>query len=129
MVPYRPATDGNQALLSLEQGLLTRGDGPVADLPVEKHEYGHREYALMSEQAEWMQPEDDHLLALLRTGRKDTFSAIAGQLPLSREQVAQRCRTLAAHGLVDHLGSDIYTISPLGRRYLDGEVDAEELRG
>lgn len=82
----------------------------------------------MPERADWMRPEDDHLLALLRTGRKDTFTAIAGQLPIPREQVAQRCRALAAHGLVDHLGSDIYTISSLGRAYLDGEVDADDLR-
>jgi len=81
----------------------------------------------MSERAEWMHPEDDHLLALLRTERKDTFSAVAAQLPLTREQVADRCRTLAAHGLVEHLGSDIYTISALGERYLDGEVEASEL--
>ncbi|WP_135853111.1 hypothetical protein [Halorussus salinus] len=81
----------------------------------------------MSERAEWMHPEDDHLLALLRTERKDTFSAVAAQLPLTREQVADRCRTLAAHGLVEHLGSDIYTISPLGERYLDGDIDAEEI--
>ncbi|WP_157971684.1 hypothetical protein [Halorussus litoreus] len=81
----------------------------------------------MRERADWMRPEDDHLLALLRAGRKDTLNAIAGQLPIPREQVAQRCRTLAAHGLVDHLGSDIYTISSLGRAYLDGDVDADDL--
>ncbi|UPV74921.1 helix-turn-helix domain-containing protein [Halorussus limi] len=82
----------------------------------------------MSERADWMHPEDEHLLALLRTERKDTFTAIAAQLPLPRERVAERCRTLAAHGLVEHLGSDIYTISPLGERYLDGEVGPAELR-
>jgi predicted transcriptional regulator len=81
----------------------------------------------MSERADWMHPEDEHLLTLLRTERKDTFSAIAAQLPLTREQVAERCRTLATYGLVEHLGSDIYTISPLGKRYLDGEVAASEI--
>lgn len=81
----------------------------------------------MSESVKWIRPEDDHLLALLRTERKDTFNAIAGQLPLSRENVAQRCRALADHGLVDHLGSDIYTISSLGQRYLDGEIDATDI--
>ena len=81
----------------------------------------------MSERADWMRPEDDHLLALLRAERKDTFNAIAGQLPLSREQVGERCRTLADHGLVEHLGSDIYTISPLGKQYLDGELDPGDL--
>ena len=81
----------------------------------------------MSERADWMRPEDDHLLVLLRDERKDTFNTIAGQLPLAREDIAERCRTLAAHGLVDHLGSDIYTISSLGKRYLDGEVEASEL--
>lgn len=81
----------------------------------------------MSEQVDWMRPEDDHLLALLRAERKDTFTAIAAQLPLSREQVAERCRTLAEHGLVEHLGSDIYTISPLGEQYLDGTVESSDL--
>lgn len=76
-----------------------------------------------------MRPEDDHLLALLRTGRKDTFSAVAEQRPLAREEVAERCRTLAAHGLAEHLGSDIYTISELGEAYLDGEVAPEALEG
>jgi predicted transcriptional regulator len=82
----------------------------------------------MSERADWMRPEDDHLLSLLRKERKDTFNAIAGQLPLSREQVGERCRTLAAYGLVEHLGSDIYTISPLGEKYLDGEIAATDLK-
>ena len=81
----------------------------------------------MGEQEDWMRPEDDHLLSFLRTERKDTFSAIAAQLPLSRELVAHRCRALAARGLVEHLGSDIYTISPLGERYLDGDLDAADL--
>lgn len=81
----------------------------------------------MRERADWMHPADEHLLVLLRTGRKDTFNAIASQLPLAREQVGERCRTLAAYGLVEHLGSDIYTISRLGERYLDGEVDPSEL--
>lgn len=81
----------------------------------------------MRERADWMHPADEHLLVLLRAGRKDTFNAIASQLPLSRERVGERCRTLAAYGLVEHLGSDIYTISRLGERYLDGEVDPSEL--
>jgi hypothetical protein len=85
------------------------------------------ESSRMSERADWMRPEDDHLLALLRAERKDTFNAVAEQMPLARDEVAARCRALAAHGLVEHLGSDIYTISPLGRRYLDGEVEASEL--
>ncbi len=74
-----------------------------------------------------MRPVDDHLLALLRDERKDTFSSVAAQLPLRREQVEQRCRELAAYGLVEHLGSDIYTISSVGRAYLAGEVDPETL--
>jgi DNA-binding IclR family transcriptional regulator len=81
----------------------------------------------MSKRANWMRPEDDHLLALLRNERKDTFTTIAEQLPLARDEVAERCRTLEAHGLVEHLGSDIYTISPLGKRYLEGEVEASAL--
>ncbi|WP_132059401.1 hypothetical protein [Halorussus amylolyticus] len=81
----------------------------------------------MREGANWMHPEDDHLLALLRTERKDTFNTIAEQLPLTDDQVAERCRTLADHGLVEHLGSDIYTISSLGKRYLEGEVNPSEL--
>lgn len=74
-----------------------------------------------------MQPVDDHLLALLRDERKDTFNTVAEQLPMRREQVEARCRELGAYGLVEHLGSDIYTISSLGEAYLDGEVDAEAL--
>jgi len=92
-----------------------------------KGEGDARESGRISERADWMEPADDHLLALLRDERKDTFNTIAEQLPLAREEVAARCRTLAAHGLVEHLGSDIYTISPLGKRYLDGEVGAPDL--
>lgn len=81
----------------------------------------------MRQRADWMQPVDDHLLALLRDERKDTFNTVAGQLPMRREQVEERCRELAAHGLLEHLGSDIYTITPVGRAYLDGEIDPERL--
>lgn len=93
----------------------------------EKHEYLYRDSCGMRERADWMHPADDHLLVLLRAGRKDTFNAIAAQLPLDGEQVGERCRALADYGLVEHLGSDIYTLSRLGEQYLDGEVDLSQL--
>lgn len=81
----------------------------------------------MCERADWMRPEDDHVFALLRTERKDTLATVVEQLPLPRDRAADRCRTLAERGLVEDLGSEIYTISPRGKRDLDGDLDAADL--
>ena len=34
---------------------------------------------------------------------------------------------LAEHGLLNHLGNGVYVITEDGQRYLDGELDAEEI--
>lgn len=50
-----------------------------------------------------------------------------GPIRYSRQYIATRCRTLAEHGLLMHVGNGVYTITENGRKYLRGELDTGEL--
>lgn len=45
---------------------------------------------------------------------------------ISRSQISRRCRKLAEHGLLLHIGNGAYIITEEGRAYLQGEYDAAE---
>lgn len=49
------------------------------------------------------------------------------RLRFTPEYVAKRCRVLAEYGLLRPLGNGVYSITKDGERYLDGDLDTEEL--
>lgn len=49
------------------------------------------------------------------------------RLRYTPEYVAKRCRVLAEYGLLQPLGNGVYSITKDGVRYLDGDLDTEEL--
>jgi len=50
-----------------------------------------------------------------------------GPIRYSRQHVGRRCKTLAEHGLLTHVGNGVYTITEKGKKYLRGELDTGEL--
>lgn len=49
-----------------------------------------------------------------------------GPIPYSRQYIAERCRKLADHGLLQPVGNGVYTITERGEAYLAGDLDTHE---
>lgn len=79
--------------------------------------------------AHWMTIADDRILEYLSGVETSTPKKMAdsGDVRFSRAYIGERCRKLAAYGLVQPLGNGVYRITDSGSEYLDGELDAEEL--
>lgn len=81
-------------------------------------------------QIDWMTHTDEQILERLADADGPVAPAsIAAELDKSAEYVADRCRQLAIRDLLDQHGSSDfrYALAERGRRYLDGEIDPEEL--
>lgn len=77
---------------------------------------------------DWMVLADDRILEYIReegSGRPQEM-AESGYVRYSRSYVHTRCKKLVKHGLLNHLGNGVYTITERGERYLDGEIDTTE---
>jgi DeoR/GlpR family transcriptional regulator of sugar metabolism len=74
---------------------------------------------------------DDRILEYIR---KEGASSAAEMkdvehFRVSRSTISRRLGVLKDHGMLEHLGNGVYTITELGERYLDEELDAGELPG
>ncbi|MDG5820957.1 hypothetical protein [Natronococcus sp. A-GB7] len=76
---------------------------------------------------EWMDPVDEELLRLLRDEELFMPDQLAEELEPRAPHVAYRCRELAKYGLATKHAMGMYDISDLGKQYLAGEVDPNEL--
>jgi len=79
--------------------------------------------------ATWMTIWDDRLLEVIREEGSGSPKELAETdfIRVSRQHVSRRLSKLAEHGLLTHLGNGVYVITEKGNRYLEGELDAEEL--
>jgi repressor of nif and glnA expression len=72
---------------------------------------------------------DDRILEYI----EEEGSASPGELEnsgffrISRSQISRRLRKLNEKGMLDHLGNGVYVITDLGQKYLNEEIDAEEV--
>ncbi|WP_176393167.1 hypothetical protein [Natronolimnobius baerhuensis] len=82
----------------------------------------------MSDQAEWMEPEDDEILELLSEDHIFEPSHIESEGVCRGPVAAYRCRELTKYGLLNRPMTGMYDITDLGEQYLAGEVDPSELR-
>lgn len=83
-------------------------------------------------QVDWLTHTDELIMRELTAAERDDPTAIADRLDRSAEYVSDRCRQLALRGLLDAVepGSSApvsYRLTSLGRRYLDGDIQGEEL--
>lgn len=81
------------------------------------------------EPATWMQlPIDDRILEALNSSEMILSPAvIAINIDKPRDEVNRRLSILTNYGLVTRVQRGYYRISPDGKRYLDGEINASEL--
>lgn len=76
----------------------------------------------------WMSQCDNRILEFLdETGIVATPFVISSNIDYSRQYVNQRIRILATNDLVENTGDGLYRITDLGRQYLVGELDKDEL--
>lgn len=86
----------------------------------------------MRRPADWMRSGDDRILEVFRSDGNLTPLAVSreGMVPrvdIGRDYAGRRCRELARYGLLDRVDNGLYTITDLGREYLDEELDASTL--
>lgn len=75
---------------------------------------------------------DDYILELLRhAGIAADPNTIGFNVDYDRRYVSERCWKLAEEGLLERMdeGKAMYRIAEKGRKYLAGELDADELEG
>ncbi|GAB7019641.1 hypothetical protein JCM18750_25020 [Halostagnicola bangensis] len=85
----------------------------------------------MRERADWMVPTDDALLEYVRDAGEVPPAVIGRNIDSHPNYAGQRSRLLAEHGLLDRENDGYYSLTELGRRYLDeslesGELDADQ---
>lgn len=51
----------------------------------------------------------------------------SGLVRFSSQYIGQRCKELAEHDLLRHLGNGVYVLTEEGEEYLKGEIDVAEL--
>jgi len=70
---------------------------------------------------------DDRILEYLQSHESATPTKLAesGYFEVSRPHIGRRCKALAEHGLLNHLGNAVYVITEKGEGYLKGKYDAE----
>lgn len=82
----------------------------------------------MRKPGSWMQnPTDERILEVLDTGLELGPTAIGRNIDRHRTGVSRRLSVLADYGLVSRVDDGYYEISALGRQYLEGELDANDL--
>lgn len=71
---------------------------------------------------------DDRILEYIRENESggSTEMADSGEVRFSQSYISKRCKKLAKHGLLNHLGNGVYVITERGEGYLDGEIDTSE---
>lgn len=80
--------------------------------------------------ADWMTIADERILEYLSTSEISTPKKMAdsGDVRFSRQYIGERCRKLADYEMVQHLGNGVYRITEAGEEYLQGQLDAQNLR-
>ena len=83
----------------------------------------------MRRSGSWQSVWDDRILEWMRendgSGTPKEIKE-SGLVRISQTHIARRCRKLAEHGLLTHIGHGAYVISEEGIAYLNEEYDAEE---
>jgi len=83
----------------------------------------------MRKSSAWMTLWDDRLLEVIHDEGASRPADLVDHkyIRVSKSTVSRRLRKLADHGLLQHLGNGVYSITPKGGQYLQGELDADEL--
>ena len=84
----------------------------------------------MRKSADWMTIWDDRLLEILQVEGPSSPTPLSDHdyIHVNKSTVSRRLRRLSDHGLVQHLGNGVYSVTAKGEEYLDGDLDAAELK-
>jgi len=84
----------------------------------------------MHSRVDWLKPSDWAIVSEIENyGGWIKPASLSLNLPYTREHVARRCKTLAEHGLLErHEETPAYRVTDMGRDYLTGDLDADDLR-
>ena len=79
----------------------------------------------MRQSGKWMSIVDDRVLEYIHEHESGSPTEMKNKGPIrySRAYIARRCKKLAEHGLLRHLGNGVYVITETGEEYLAGELD------
>lgn len=83
----------------------------------------------MRPRVDWMTQADERVLEFLQD--KDIIaspSVIAANIDYTAEYISRRCRKLADAGLIQRVDASNYRLTKFGKRFLEGDVVAEELQ-
>jgi hypothetical protein len=72
---------------------------------------------------------DDRILEYIRENDSGSPTEMqdSGVVRFGKSHISRRCKELANHGLLQHLGNGVYIITEKGEQYLDGELDTAEM--
>lgn len=89
----------------------------------------------MRKSADWMAHADERILEFLAEYGNHQPAQIAarlegigGGMDYHPNYVGRRCRKLAEYGVLRNIGNGVYQITEEGEQFLEGELDASELR-
>lgn len=83
----------------------------------------------MRRSARWMTIWDDRILEFVQENESGSPTKLrdGAEIPVTPTQIGRRCQVLADYGLLKHLGNAVYVLTEEGERYLEGELNAQEL--
>ncbi|POG54717.1 hypothetical protein AUR65_013390 [Haloferax marisrubri] len=81
----------------------------------------------MRQRADWMVPIDDAILEYVRDAGEVPPAVIGRNIGSHRNYVGVRCRELTKYELLSREEDGYYSLTSLGSRYLNEELDAGEL--
>ena len=72
---------------------------------------------------------DDRILEVIDEEGPDSPTPISEHkyIHIGPSGVSKRLNRMQEHGLVTEIRNGVYTITPKGKRYLNGEIDASEI--
>lgn len=103
------------------------GDSPASGIVIcyQCTNFAGVEMAVPQERTDWLLATDEAILEELRQTRLDYPALIAARRGLHLGHVERRCDVLDASGLIERASPErTYRITELGRRVVDGDVDA-----
>lgn len=83
----------------------------------------------MRKSSPWMTLWDDRLMEVVREEGPSSAGELVDHqyIHVSKSTISRRLNKLADHGLLDRLPNGVYRLTKEGEKYLDGELNAEQL--
>lgn len=81
----------------------------------------------MRQRPDWMKPADDSILEYVRDAGEVPPKVIGRNVDIHSKYAGERCREMAEKGLLNRFNDGYYSLTDLGRRYLNEELVAGEL--